>query len=305
MKNAGESGAATAPVETVHGAPESARVGGVRLQVSDLERSLAFYQDVLGLHLLGRDGESASLGAQGGDEVLVQLVARRGARPVPRGGRLGLYHFALLLPDRADLGRFLSSLRAHGVAAGAADHAVSEAVYLHDPDNLGIEVYADRPRSAWERRNGELVMTTEPLDVRDLFAAAGNSPWTGAPEGSRIGHVHLSVGDLARADAFYHGALGLERTVWSYPGALFFAAGGYHHHVGTNVWAAHAGAPEADEAQLLEWELLPPTDAAVRDATARLEQGGYDAQRDARGGVVARDPWGTAVRVRAERAPAR
>jgi catechol-2,3-dioxygenase len=195
--------------------------------------------------------------------VLVELRERTGARPVPPGGRLGLYHYAILLPDRGALGRFVRHLTEQGIRAGASDHRVSEALYLHDPDGLGIEVYADRPQSRWRQRNGELVMATEPLDLDALVAAAGARPWTGMPAGTRMGHVHLHVGDVAGASAFYHDALGFDRMVWSYPGALFMAAGGYHHHLGVNTWAAHQTAASDDDACLLEWRINLPGAADV------------------------------------------
>ena len=168
---------------------------------------------------------------------LAYLVEKGGVAPVPRRGRFGLYHFALLLPDRAALGRFAAHVLRLGLRPGMADHAVSEALYLSDPDGLGIEVYADRPRTSWTYRGDELVMTTEPLDIAGLITAGQGDEWRGAPEGTSMGHVHLHVGDLARAEAFYHRALGFDKKVWSYPGALFFSAGGYHHHLGTNIWS--------------------------------------------------------------------
>src|SRR3954468_3373125 len=176
--------------------PEQVRLGPVRLQVSDLERSLAFYQDVLGLSPLERDTAEATLGPQESDSPLVHLRARRGARTIPKRGALGLYHFAILLPDRPSLGRFVRHLGEVNARAGAGDHLVSEAFYLQDPDNLGIEVYADRPRSSWRRQGRELLMTTDPVDVLGLVKAAGDSPWNGMPAGTVMGHVHLHVGDL-------------------------------------------------------------------------------------------------------------
>jgi len=159
--------------------PDALRLGGVRLQVADLARSLAFYEQVLGLRVLERGDAHAVLAAQGSDASLVELRERRGARPVSPRGRLGLYHFAILLPDRASLGRFVRHLADVGVRAGAGDHLVSEAFYLHDPDGLGIEVYADRPRATWKRQGRQLMMATDPVDVADLVAAAGHTPWTG------------------------------------------------------------------------------------------------------------------------------
>ena len=267
--------------------PDATRIGRVRLQVADLERSLAYYQTVIGFRLIDRGDGFATLGPVGDDVVLVELRERRGAAPVPRRGRLGLYHFAILLPDRASLGRFVAHLAEVGAYAGMSDHFVSEAVYLSDPDGLGIEVYADRPRSAWRHEGRQLVMSTVPLDVGDLVQAAGGTPWTGMPAGTVIGHVHLHVGDIDQAAAFYHEALGFDKVVWNYPGALFLSAGGYHHHLGTNTWAA--GQPVAGEgdARLLDWELVVPgADEAAGHAVAREEHG-----------WVVADPWGTRVRV--------
>jgi catechol 2,3-dioxygenase len=273
-------------------------LGLVRLQVSDLERSLDYYGRVLGLRVLESTDDQASLGAAGGETPLIELRERPGASPVPRGGRLGLYHYAILLPDRAALGLFVRHLKALGEGAGASDHLVSEALYLQDPDGLGIEVYADRPRSEWRQRDRELVMATEPLDLADVARAAGGEAWSGMPGGATIGHIHLHVGDLERADAFYHGALGLDRTVWSYPGALFLSAGGYHHHLGVNTWAAAAGAAGENDARLLDWELLvAPED--LESAIASMESAGHPVERDDDGALL-RDPWGTALRMRAE-----
>lgn len=276
--------------------PDATRVGTVRLQVGDLARSLAYYRDVLGFRVAAREPGRASLAAPGSGRTLVELVELRGASPVPRRGRLGLYHFAVLLPGRAALGRFVAHLRRAGVGAGMSDHLVSEAVYLTDPDGLGIEVYADRPRASWRRAGTELRMATEPLDVADVIRAGGGEPWDGLPTGTTIGHVHLFVGDLQRSSAFYHDALGLDRTVWSYPGALFLSAGGYHHHLGTNTWAAGADPAGEADARLLEWELLVPSPRDVEATAASLVAAGHAVERglDA---AVARDPWGTAVRV--------
>lgn len=276
--------------------PADTRLGSVRLQVSDLERSLAYYQDVLGLGVLEKTGTQASLAPPGGDGALIELHEYGGAAPVPRAGRLGLYHFAILLPDRAALGRFVAHLAQTGARAGASDHLVSEALYLQDPDNLGIEVYADRPRSRWRVVDGQLAMATEPLDLADLAAAGGSEPWQGMPTGTVIGHVHLHVGDIGRAAAFYHEALGLDKVVWSYPGALFLSAGGYHHHLGVNSWARGAVPAGADEARLLEWELVLPTREAVAGAASSLAGAGFAREGD--DGTLVRDPWGTALRLR-------
>lgn len=280
-----------------HRLPDTTWLGRVNLQIANLERSLRFYEDVLGLRVLDRAERRAVLGAQEDPTPLVELVEQPGTQPVPRRGRLGLYHVALRLPDRAALGRFVRHLADTDLEAGMSDHRVSEAIYLNDPDGLGIEVYADRPRSSWTYdADGQLEMATEPLDVRSLVDAAGGSSWTGAPASTVVGHVHLHVGDLDRAAAFYHEALGLDKTVWSYPGALFLSAGGYHHHLGMNVWAGDAPpAPERD-AQLLEWTLLVPSPDDV-EATARsLDTAGYSATRDDDACLVS-DPWGIPLRI--------
>ncbi|HEY8175705.1 MAG TPA: VOC family protein [Gemmatimonadaceae bacterium] len=277
--------------------PAATHIGRVKLQVSDLDRSLEYYQRVLGLRVLESSGNRATLGAQKGDTPLVELRERKGARTVPRRGLLGLYHFAILLPDRASLGRFLRHLSQLGAHAGMSDHFVSEAVYLQDPDNLGIEVYADRPRSEWRQEQGQLSMATIPLDVPSVIAAAGDEEWTGAPGGTTIGHVHLHVGDIGLAEAFYHTALGLDKVVWSYPGALFLSAGGYHHHLGTNTWARGAPSASDDDARLLEWELVVPSESDVAAAATSLEGASHQVTRDAAGAVV-KDPWGTQLRIR-------
>jgi catechol 2,3-dioxygenase len=280
--------------------PEASHLGAVRLQVSDLERSVQWYQAVLGLDVIAKTDTTASLSPKGGVTPLVELREKKGIRPVPRGGLLGLYHFAILLPDRLALGRFIGHLAALGMHAGMSDHFVSEAVYINDPDGLGIEVYADRPRSQWKVEDRQLTMSTLPLNARALVEAAGDVPWTGAPEGTVIGHVHLFVGDIDRAAAFYHDLVGFDKVVWSYPGALFLSAGGYHHHLGTNVWAAHAPAASENDAKLIEWEIVVPSGEDV----ARLEASVKKAARVDREGdtLLLRDPWGTAVRVRSRSA---
>jgi catechol 2,3-dioxygenase len=277
--------------------PAATAPGAVTLQVGDLGRSLDFYVGTLGLAVLDREGGEARLGA--GGRPLVELRERSGARPAPRRGRLGLFHFALLVPDRAALGRFVKHLSKQGVAPGAGDHLVSEAFYLSDPDGLGIEVYADRPRSTWRRVGRELAMATDPVDIDAVVAAAGDARWDGMPAGTTMGHVHLHVGDLAGASSFYSDALGFDRTVWSYPGALFLAAGGYHHHLGTNLWAGPtARRPDIDEAQLLEWSLELPDPASLAAAAASLAAAGCAAATDAASSTLrTSDPWGTALRL--------
>lgn len=280
--------------------PAGIRLGPVRLQVSDLDRSLEYYREVLGFRVLRRGDGTAELGPHDADDLLVEL--REGASDATAAARrrLGLYHVAYLLPSRADLGRFLRHLGELGERAGASDHYVSEAIYLQDPDGLGIEVYADRPRSVWETSGREVRMATVPLNVRELLEAAGDSRWNGLPAGTRVGHIHLHVGDLESAADFYHRALGLDKVVWSYPGALFLSAGGYHHHLGLNIWAgAHAEPARMEEPRLVEWTIKVPDTASVIAAARSLEEAGYPVEREPEGdGFVTRDPWGTELRVR-------
>ena len=277
--------------------PDGTHPGAVRLLVSDLERSARYYEQVLGLAVIGRTGSAVSLAAHGSARALVELETRPGTRPSESRAALGLYHFALLLPERADLGRFLQHLAALGARAGMADHFVSEAVYLTDPDGLGIEVYADRPREAWKQNGRELFMTSEPLDAAALVAAALGTEWQGMPAGTVMGHVHLHVGDLDEAAAFYHAALGFDKVVWSYPGALFMSAGGYHHHLGTNTWS-QGPRPAGDQARLLSWDLIVPRADDAAAAARSLAAGGYLSQETS-GAFLATDPWGTALRITA------
>jgi catechol 2,3-dioxygenase len=278
--------------------PEATRLGRVSLQVSDLERSLAYYQGVLGFRAVESGGGSALLAAQGSDTPLVELHERKGARQVSKRGHLGLYHFAILLPDRLALGRFVAHLAKAGEAYGASDHRVSEALYLRDPDGLGIEVYADRPRSTWRYQGRQIAMSTDPLNLGGLVSAAAGESWSGMPAGTSIGHVHLHVGDIARASDFYHGALGFDQVVWNYPGALFLSAGGYHHHLGVNTWAGGGAAPAAeDEARLLYWEIVLPAGKDVEEAARSLAAAGHAVRREGEG-RAASDPWGTELRLR-------
>jgi catechol 2,3-dioxygenase len=276
--------------------PDATAIGLVRLQISDLARSLEYYTGTLGLRVLDESSGKAVLGPQEEHRPLVELIEQRGVQPVPRGGLIGLYHFAILLPDRAALGRFAAHLVEQNVRAASADHAVSEAVYLWDPDGLGIEVYADRPRTEWRvDSTGQLFMTTEPLDLRSVMAAGAGERWTGMPAATVMGHVHLHVGDLEAAAAFYHGGLGFDKTVWSYPGALFLSAGGYHHHLGTNTWSS--GPPASDQhARLLTWHVVVPQDDEVKAVVRSLRQAGYTVSEEEHAAVAA-DPWGTRVRI--------
>lgn len=271
--------------------PDETHIGRVRLQVSDLDRSIRYYEAVLGARVISRSENRAELGPHDEDRVIIELNEKRGARQVPRRGLLGLYHFAVLLPDRPALGRFITHLAELGVYSGMSDHFVSEAVYLTDPDGLGIEVYADRPRSSWRLSGQQLEMTTIPLDVESVVESAKGEEWKGLPRGTIIGHVHFYVGDIGKASSFYHEGLGLDKIVWNYPGALFMSAGGYHHHVGVNTWAAGTSPATDDDARLVEWELVLPSSSAVQEAAASISRAGYMISADGES-LVADDDWG-------------
>jgi catechol 2,3-dioxygenase len=279
--------------------PAGLKLGPVRLEIADLARSIGYYESVIGLRVLDRSGNNVSLGAFGEDKILVELNEVRGAREHPYNRRLGLYHFAILLPSRGDLGRFVAHLAHINAYAGQADHFVSEAFYLRDPDGLGIEVYRDRPRSEWPVVNGKLEMGLDPVDMDSLLASTEGKKWEGAPAGTVIGHVHLHVGDLTEGEKFFHRALGFDTTA-SLPSALFLSAGGYHHHLGTNGWAGQGPQPKEGDARLLEWIIDLPEQSGVDAAAKSVRGAGYATTSDG-ADVLITDPWNTRFRIRAER----
>jgi catechol 2,3-dioxygenase len=230
-------------------------IGKVTLTVNNLKTVSGYYQKAIGLRLLSQDGETAQLGA--GDKTLLELRADPAARRAsPR--EAGLFHTAFLLPTRADLGAWLQNAITNNTQLqGAADHLVSEALYLADPEGNGIEIYRDRPRMDWTIANGLIKMATDPLDSAGILASA-TSPWAGFPDGSTVGHVHLQAGALARAEEFYSGQLGFAVTC-RFPGAVFYGDGGYHHHLATNTWNSRGAAPRTYPATgLANVEIIAP-----------------------------------------------
>lgn len=222
--------------------PADTHIGHVSLTVSNLDQSLSFYTDVLGF-----EADGHRLHPPGG-RTLIELHERRDAIRKPRRST-GLYHFAILVPSRAALGRSLRRLAERRYPlTGASDHLVSEAMYLDDPDGLGIEIYRDRPRDMWQRvASGEVAMATDPLDLQAVHDEPGaETPWRGLESATVMGHVHLHVPHLDSGEAFYCGRIGFEPMLRRYPGALFVAAGGYHHHLGMNTWVG-VGAPAPPE----------------------------------------------------------
>ncbi|HKU57061.1 MAG TPA: VOC family protein [Gaiellaceae bacterium] len=256
-----------------------AHMGLVELSVSDLGRSLAYWQDAIGLRVLSRENGTAELGS---GTPLVRLVEEPGARPAQ--GFTGLFHVALLVPDRSSLGRFLAhTLRDQIPLTGLSDHRVSEAIYLRDPDYHGIEVYADRPRDLWEGNVGT-VMTTIPLDTASLLAEAGEGEFAGLPDGTKVGHVHLCVSDVDETIGFYRDKLGMGLTAHLGDQAAFLSAGGYHHHLAGNTWET-LGAEPAPEgtARLLRFTVVLPDDAEVERVAERI---GGDEVRDPSGNTL-------------------
>ena len=255
-------------------------MGAVRLTVADLEGMRDFYRDAIGLAELAGDQEWVRLGAD--SQSIVELVGDSDAPPRQRGTS-GLFHLAILVPTRADLARALQRVAEGGWRlSGASDHLVSEALYLSDPEGNGIELYRDRPRDQWPVRNGVLQMETLPLDLDGLLGELRREDASAAmPAGTRIGHVHLNVGDLTAAEAFYSGALGFDVTVRGYPGALFVSAGGYHHHLGLNTWAGEGAAPPPDGSRgLREFEIVLPDEWALEKLERRITANGIEYQRN-------------------------
>lgn len=256
-------------------APDT-HMGLVELSVSDLDRSLAYWQDAIGLRVLSRENGTAELGA---DTPLLRFVEEPGARPAD--GFTGLFHVALLVPDRPSLGRFFAhTAREQIPRTGLSDHVVSEAIYLRDPDYHGIEVYADRPREQWEGHVSQ-TMTTIPLDTDSLLAEAGDGEFEGLSDGTVVGHVHLCVRDVDETIAFYRDQLGMGLTAHRGDQAAFLSAGGYHHHLGGNTWETR-GAPPAPEgtARLLRFTIVVPDDEELARVAERI------------GGTEVRDPSG-------------
>jgi catechol 2,3-dioxygenase len=289
---------------------DATRLGGVELKITDLDRSLDFYTRIIGLSVHDRGDRSAALGA--GGEDLVTLRADPHARPA--GPHAGLYHFALLFPTREELarvGRRVATSRTR--IDGASDHGTHEAIYLPDPDGIGIELAADRPRERWPDLGGSSFHSSgpQPLDVGALFETiAGEAPTALAEGGLRMGHVHLHVGDLEAATRFYRDGLGFE-LMTSMPTAAFVSAGGYHHHVAYNLWRGGGVGPAPDDVVgLHHWTLLLADQAereAVRSRLATLavaieerppSRGAGDPSSAGAAGMLARDPSGIAVLIR-------
>lgn len=270
-----------------------ARIGAVHLTISDLRRSVRFYETHLGFTVHRRDDRSASLGA-GGPDLLILSPCERAPRV---RGTTGLYHFAILVPSRLDLAHALRRLVATDtIMQGAADHGVSEALYLADEDGIGIEIYRDRPRDRWPMAGGQLRMGADPMDLEALLSEAGRADsTTGLKAGTVIGHVHLHVPDLEGAHAFYAGLLGFELMQRYGPSALFVAAGGYHHHIGLNTWAGVGAPPPPPGAIGLKHFVVQLPDAeALAAVVGRVRAAGI-VPEPVEGGLLIHDPAKNAI----------
>ncbi|ANA79125.1 Glyoxalase/bleomycin resistance protein/dioxygenase [Paenibacillus vortex V453] len=267
----------------------STNLGPVSLRISNLAQSVRFYTEVVGLKMLRQHGRVAELTADGKQPLLIVEEVQDLVRPQTRTA--GLYHFAILVPDRESLGLALANLIAHNIPVGQGDHLVSEALYINDPDGNGIEIYADRPQDTWKRdAKGEYVMTTDPVDVEGLLALSKDKEWYGLPEGTVIGHVHFHVSSLQDARAFYCDVLGFEVTAHYGDAALFISAGGYHHHIGLNVWAGR-GIPNTPRsaAGIEDYSIVLPSHEELEAVTGRIREAGL--QLEQRDGVWAvQDP---------------
>jgi catechol 2,3-dioxygenase len=276
------------------------RIGTVHLTVHDLARSRAFYEQVVGLRASERDDGSLAFGIDG-ERPLIQLHGDATAPALDRRAT-GLFHQAILFPTRRDLAVALARLaQARWPLDGASDHLVSEALYLSDPDGNGIELYRDRPREEWRWQDGELQMATLPLDLRDLLAELDDDTAVAslAPSGTTIGHVHLQVAELDEIEAFYNGVLGFDVVVRTYPGALFVAAGGYHHHIGLNTWNSAGSAPPAPGSiGLRHYEILLPDADALDQTLAGMKARDVAAESVGDGSKLIRDPSGNSVVLR-------
>lgn len=271
-------------------------VGKVDLNVQDLDRALEFYQKVIGFQILERTHRQAKLTADG-KTTLLKLEQPENVLP-RQSHTTGLYHFALLLPQRSDLGRLLNHfINNRFRLQGAADHLVSEAVYLADPDGNGIEVYIDRPASTWEWTGDQVKMTSDPLDVESLLAEGNGEPWEGLPADTVMGHIHLQVADLQSTEDFYKKGLGLDIVCRFGNQALFTSTGGYHHHIGLNTWAGEGAPPPPENSVgLNSFSLVFPDDKAREKVVQQLRAIGAEVTQE-NGEYQLKDPSGNRIQL--------
>ncbi len=273
-------------------------MGAATLAVADLARSVDFYTRVLGMKAFSRDAGAKTATVGVGGTPLFHLQEIPNARRQPQYST-GLYHVAILVPSRPDLGRvILNMAREKYSLSGASDHFVSEALYLDDPDGNGLEIYRDRPRDEWKWNGSEVVMGTNQLDIDGIIESVGDteSPFNGMADGTMIGHMHLRVGDIPKAESFYVSLFGFD-IVAKWRGALFISAGRYHHHLGLNTWHSQgAPRPPADSVGLRQYTIIVPDGDSRDQIVARLKGAGITSEpRDA--DVLVDDPWGNQIRL--------
>ena len=265
-------------------------VAQVNIKVQDLQRSLAFYKEVIGFKVLSKTDRTAELTADG-KTALLRIEQPENAEP-KMGRTTGLYHFALLLPKRSDLAKIVRHFVEIGLQFGSSDHLVSEALYLSDPDGNGIEIYIDRSPSDWTWKNGEVMMTVDPLDFPDLISIGQQQSWKGLPAGTVMGHIHLHVAELANTEKFYTEGLGFEAVCRYGTQALFISSGKYHHHIGLNG----VGAPQPSENSvgLQSFKLIFENEAAINQAVENLKKLGAAAAVE-NNKVITEDPSGNRI----------
>ena len=276
-----------------HKAPHT-YTGEVHLNVLNLDRSVRFYKEIIGFNVLEETSNKVVLTADGKKPLLIIEQTENVTPKEPN--RSGLYHFALLLPERADLGMIIKHFVQNNVRIGASDHKVSEALYLSDPDGNGIEIYTDRNPDVWSWEKGKVAMSTDPLDGEGIVAESEGRTWDGLPTRTVMGHIHLHVAHLPETEKFYN-ALGFE-VVSNYPQALFMSTGKYHHHIGLNTWNGE-GAPRPSEGSvgLQSYALVYPNDAAANEAISSIEKLGAKVELR-EGSYVTEDPSGNRIVVR-------
>jgi catechol 2,3-dioxygenase len=268
-------------------------VGQVNLKVQNLERSVAFYREVIGFEVIEQTDSSANLTADG---KTVLLSIQQSNNLVPKQGKTtGLYHYALLLPKRSDLAGIVQHFREIGLRFGSSDHLVSEALYLSDPDGNGIEIYIDRDPSDWDWDNGEVAMAVDPLNFADLLSGGEQQPWKGLPAGTVMGHIHLHVSELVKTEEFYSKGLGFEVVNRYGEQALFISDGKYHHHIGLNTWnGVGAPAPSPNSAGLESFTIMFPNEEKKNKIIAQLKNIGASVTEE-NGLTIATDPSGNRI----------
>ncbi|RDC62036.1 VOC family protein [Adhaeribacter pallidiroseus] len=282
--------------------PDSTSIAQVTLRTHRLPALTLFYEQVIGLQLIRQEADTVCFSATGQEPALLVLEQDLAA-PRQSAQQPGLFHVAYLLPSRLELARWWQHFqKSNWPLQGLGDHRLSEAIYLADPDQNGIEIYADRPRTTWPILNGQVQMTTEPVDVESLLRElpVPDQSWTGLPTGTRIGHIHLQVSRLNLARGFYHHLLGFTVMQESYPGALFVAAGGYHHHIGLNTWRSRETRPRNPQATgLASFQIQVPDRPTLNQLTTRLQEAGYAVEHVAENTVQITDSDGIVVKLMA------